>query len=127
MLIDEYKTWIDKAEDNIKYANGNFKRGYYPLVCYLCQQSVELALKGFLYKKEKIAPKIHDLVRIYDECKKYGLVISKELDKSLDKLTDYYFESRYPDMLNEELNDVNFAKEALESSTQIVEEIKKQL
>lgn len=84
-------------------------------------------MKGYLYKKEKIAPKIHDLVRVYDKCKKHGLILPEKLDKDLDKLTDYYFESKYPDILDPALENEQIATDALESAKQIVEEVKKQL
>ena len=64
---------------------------------------------------------------IYDECKDKGLIISREADENLDILTDYYYESRYPDMLGQDLNNKKVAKEALESAKGIVDEVKKQI
>jgi len=124
MQPDEYKLWFDKAEDNLLWAKGNLEEGFYPLVCFLSQQAVEIALKGFLYSKDFVPPKIHNLVKIFDVCSKSGLKLSKTASDGLDNLTDYYFESRYPDMLDINLNNEMVAKEALESAKQIVEEIK---
>lgn len=124
MPSEEYKLWFDKAEDNLLWAKGNLEGGFYPLVCFLSQQAVEIALKGFLYSKDFVPPKIHNLVKIFDVCSKSGLELSTAASSGLDILTDYYFESRYPDMLDINLDNEKIAKEALESAIQIVKEIK---
>jgi HEPN domain-containing protein len=120
MQSDEYRLWFKKAEDNLLWAKGNLEEGFYPLVCFLSQQAVEIALKGFLYSKDLIPPKIHNLVKIFDVCSKSGLKLSKAASDGLDILTDYYFETRYPDMLNNDLNNENVAKTAIESAVAIV-------
>jgi len=48
---EEYLKWLDKAGDNLKWAKDNLEDENYPLVCFLTQQAVELALKGFMYKR----------------------------------------------------------------------------
>lgn len=53
--------------------------------------------------------------------------MSDELNKGLDTLTDYYFESRYPDMLDINLDNEDVAKDALKFAEEIVESIKFQL
>jgi len=74
-----------------------------------------------------ISSKIHDLVKIYDDCTKIGLEVPEDLKSSLKKLTEYYFESRHPDMLDSDLDNREVAQTALESATKIVDEIKKQI
>lgn len=127
MQSDEYKLWVSKAEDNLLWAKDNLDDGFYPLVCFLVQQAVELILKGYLYKKEIIPVKTHNLVNLYEICSKSGLKISAELNKGLGILTDYYFESRYPDMLDIDLNNKEIATEALKYAQEIVESVKLQL
>lgn len=125
--MDEYKSWLQKAEDNLKWAEDNFYDGFYPLVCFLVQQAIELSLKGFLYKKEIIAPKSHKLLDIYKICEKSGRKLSAEQNKQLDVITDYYFESRYPDMENQNLNNKSVAQDGLFAAKKIVDEVKKQI
>lgn len=124
MQSDEYKLWFKKADDNLKWASDNLVDGNYLLVCFLSQQAAELVLKGYLYLKETIPVKTHSLVNLSEICMRRGLKLSEETIKSLDILTDYYFESRYPDMLDINLDNEKVAKEAFESAKKIVEKIK---
>ena len=61
MKPKEYELWFGRVKDNLLWADSAFKDGYFPLVCFLSQQAIELALKGFCYLKKKIPPKTHDL------------------------------------------------------------------
>lgn len=124
MQSDEYKLWFNRADDNLKWASDNLLDVNYPLVCFLSQQAVELVLKGYLYLKETVPAKTHSLVNLSEICKKQGLELSEEMMKYLDILTDYYFESRYPDMLDINLDNEKVAREALESAKKIVEKVK---
>ncbi len=124
MQSDEYKLWFERADDNLKWASDNLVDGNYPLVCFLSQQAVELVLKGYLYLKETIPTKTHSLVNLSEICMKQGLELPEVMVKYLDILTDYYFESRYPDMLDIDLDDEKVAMEALESAKRIVEKVK---
>lgn len=127
MQSDEYKSWTNKADDNILWAKDNLKSGYYPLVCFLCQQAVELIFKGYLYKIETVPPKIHNLINIYKICEKTGLTLNEDEISSLDKLTDYYFESRYPDSIEIDLDNKELAEEASEFAQKIIDSVKKQI
>lgn len=127
MPSEEYKSWIEKSEDNLLWAKDNLKNGFYPLVCFLSQQAVELVLKGYLYKKEIVPPKTHNLINLVKTCSQSGLKINNEINKNLDVLTDYYFESRYPDALEIDLDDRKLAKEALKFAKEIVNAVKQQI
>ena len=124
MQSDEYQLWFNKADDNLKWASDNLINGNYSLVCFLSQQAAELVLKGYLYLKETIPEKTHNLVNLSEICMRQGLDLSEEVIKYLNILSDYYFESRYPDMLDIDLDNEKAAKEALESAKKIVEKIK---
>ena len=113
MQSDEYKLWFTKADDNLKWASDNLIDGNYSLVCFLSQQAVELVLKGYLYLKETIPMKTHSLVNLSEICMRQGLELSEGIIKDLNILTDYYFESRYPDMLDINLDNEKVAQEAL--------------
>src|SRR5258708_33435463 len=123
MQSDEYKLWFERADDNLKWASDNLVDGNYSLVCFLSQQAVELVLKGYLYLKETVPTKTHSVVNLSEICIRQGLELQEVMVKYLDILTDYYFESRYPDMLDINLDNEKVAKEALESAKKIVEKV----
>ncbi|PIP57429.1 hypothetical protein COX03_03140 [Candidatus Woesebacteria bacterium CG22_combo_CG10-13_8_21_14_all_39_10] len=55
---------------------------------------------------------------------KLGLEIGEELSEKLDTISDYYFESRYPDVEDRNLNNKQVAEEAFKYATEIVEKVK---
>ena len=124
---NSYELWLQKSEENLNWAEDNLKLSNFGLVCYLSQQAVELLLKGYIYSRDKIPPKTHQLVRLADIVKKLGL---KEIDRLLPKLatlSEYYFESRYPDELREELGTEEVAGKALQAAREISDVVKRQL
>jgi len=126
-MQSDYGIWVLKAKDNLKWANDNLKLGNCPLVCYLSQQAVELLLKGYLYSKGSIPPKSHNLVMLAKLCEGYELKKVGKLLPKLAILSEFYFESRYPDSIVSELNDRYIAADALESAKDIYKEIIQQL
>ena len=127
MQSDEYKTWFTRADDYLKWTKDNLKNGNYPLVCFLSQQAIEIAFKGFIYFKDKVPPKTHDLIKVLDDAKSLGLEIGEELSEKLDIISDYYFESRYPDVEDRSLDNKQIAEKALESAIEIVKKVKSSL
>ena len=75
----------------------------YEIICYLCQQSAEKYLKGYLvYKNTAELPKIHNLDTLCDMCEVYDDRFD-EIQKPCSVLTDYGVQPRYPhEMLIEE-------------------------
>ena len=69
--------------------------GYYGTTCFLAQQMAEKYLKGFLVFSCGKLEKVHDLIKLLNECKK----INPDFDDLEDEcilLNDYYIETRYP-------------------------------
>ena len=91
-MKEEAKKWWTKAEGDLIKARDNFKMGHYDLASFLCQQSVEKALKAALIENKKVMPKIHDLVKLA----KLVNINSNLLD-DCERLTYVYVDSRYPD------------------------------
>lgn len=82
--------WLARAQEDILYAEGNFKLGFYTQVCFLCQQSAEKALKAFLRRNgEKITRKfkIHLLPILLERCVKIdkALAFTKEIVSFVEK------------------------------------------
>ncbi|MEK7498178.1 MAG: HEPN domain-containing protein [Patescibacteria group bacterium] len=117
-MPNNHSVWFEKAKDNLRWAEDNLKAGNYPLVCYLSQQAVELLLKGYIYKQDKIPSKTHSLVILAKNAEEVGLKIS-DIIKDLAILSEYYFQSRYPDSLNKDLNNQGVAKRAVEKTERI--------
>ena len=120
----EYKLWLERADDNLKWAEGGLGDGFYPLTCFLSQQAVELALKGYLYFKRVVSPKSHDLPEILLVCWKNGLKLSNKMSIQIERLSEYYLKSRYPDTMDEKLDNKSVAEEALKFAKEIVKKVK---
>ena len=113
------KEWIAKSMDDYKSAKVVLEEGgYYGTTCFLSQQIAEKCLKGFLVFHDKKIKKIHDLVKLLNECKE----IEKDIDKLEDEcilLNDYYIETRYP--LDSPIDySKNEAKQALKAVEKIM-------
>ena len=124
MSKSNYQVWVQKAEDNLRWSKDNLESENYPLVCYLSQQAVELILKGYIYSKNEIPPKTHQLIRLTKVCSNLNLDLDEYLPV-LAILAEYYFESRYPDEFNPELEKKEVAQKAYSSAKKVVEYVLK--
>lgn len=116
--IKEYHIWVNKARDDIKWTEANIREEIYYGACFTAQQSVEKILKAYLiYKKGKF-DKVHDLIKLIDECT--GIDVSfKNYRERIAKLSFYYVQSRYPDISEIDI----FSKDEAESALAIAKEI----
>lgn len=88
--------WFKKSRDDYKSAKVVLEEGgYYGTTCFLAQQIAEKYLKGFLVYNGWKMEKIHDLVRLLNECKKISFDFNGLQDECV-LLNDYYIETRYP-------------------------------
>lgn len=88
--------WFKKARDDFKSAKVVLEEGgYYGTTCFLSQQIAEKYLKGFLVFSGWKLEKIHDLVKLLNECKKI-LPDFCDMEEECILLNDYYIETRYP-------------------------------
>ncbi|MCL5423377.1 MAG: HEPN domain-containing protein [Nitrospirae bacterium] len=88
--------WFKKARDDYKSAKVVLEEGgYYGTTCFLAQQIAEKYLKGFLVCSGWKLAKIHDLVKLLNECKKISPAFA-DLEDECILLNDYYIETRYP-------------------------------
>jgi len=112
--------WFKKARDDYKSAKVVLEEGgYYGTTCFLSQQMAEKYLKGFLVFKSGKMEKIHDLVKLLNECKKISADFG-ELEEECILLNDYYIETRYPlDM------PVDYSKKEAREALTAVEDIEK--
>lgn len=119
--------WIKKAENDFRAAEILLSDPDPPTdtICYHCQQSVEKHLKAFLTANEKDFIKTHDL----DYLTKLCLKIEKNFENyqaDIISLNKYAIESRYPADIPI-LYSIEEAKQAFETSKEIIRFIKSQL
>ena len=78
------------------------------VICFLCQQSAEKYLKGFIFLHDIEPPKIHNLIELLDICKKINSDFFVLLPQ-LNVLTDYAVLPRYPNQLEITIDDMKIA------------------
>jgi len=62
--MDRSAYWIERAEYDLETAKAMRQTGRYLYVGFMCQQTVEKALKAVIAKQGVFPPKVHDLVRL---------------------------------------------------------------
>jgi len=115
---DLVRAWLIKAQKDLLFAQEAFEWGeeYTDVACFHAQQAVEKALKAYLVWLEIEFPKTHVLEDLLD------LIAQKSLSfegwrESLQRLTPFAVEARYPEFslpsLGEARQAVETAHEAL--------------
>jgi len=93
--------WFDKGKDDLRSAEYlSTMRHPTPdeIICFLCQQSAEKYLKGFLFSHDIEPEKTHDLEYLLELCQKYNSEFSILLT-NVDILNRYSVSPRYPNEL----------------------------
>ena len=93
--------WLRYSQNDLISAHHLFEN-LYPkqseIACYLSQQCVEKALKGYLLFQDVEPPRTHNLIELCQMCSKYDCTFSDILDDCSD-LTPYSVAVRYPNEL----------------------------
>ena len=102
--------WQRLAEMDLRSAEYlcNMKPVPVEIICYLCQQSAEKYLKGYLVLNGINPPKIHDLNELYKRCLNIS-VDYKDIADQCSDLTVYSVQPRYPMGLMLEERDMHLA------------------
>ena len=123
-----HENWFYFVDEDLQFAKTGLKEGFYAHVCFLSQQAVEKAMKGFLVFQKKEYPKTHGLMTLYSLIKVDWL---EEDLSAIKKLSAFYSPVRYPDAiagsLPEGLPDKEDAQKALRWAGEIVQKIKRHL
>lgn len=91
-----YLEWILKAQDDWRSAEILLKEDGSPnTICFLCQQTAEKYLKGYLVFEGKEFPKIHDLESLLKLCLKIDPKF-KTIKNETKFLSNFYITTRYP-------------------------------
>lgn len=96
-MRDETKPWFEKAIENLDTAEYMFRGARYAPACFMCQQTIEVLLKGAIIElTNKRHPKVHDLVKLYVES---GLTDFERFKDFLTEVDKHYYQVRYPDLV----------------------------
>lgn len=120
-MKEEVKNWIEQSKKDLDTAKYNFNGKKYEFAAFLCQQSVEKALKALSIKKTGEFKKIHDLILLGK-----GINLPENLLNYCKEITPAYTYSRYPDVVP--IKDLkNTAKKLIEYSGEILKWVRSQL
>jgi len=93
------KNWIFLADGDLKTAQDelNILEPFTNTICFHSQQCVEKYLKAYLSFIEKPFGKTHDIAELIELCKENDKEFDILYKMSVNKLTRYAVETRYPD------------------------------
>ncbi len=117
------KSWFEKSAQDLRMAKGlfemdvSFKEGS----VFMCQQSIEKALKVFLVFHKVRAAKTHDLVELSEQALNIKVDL-KTLGQDMELFTEYAVSYRYPDAAKAVLT-INDVKHALTRAQEIYDEL----
>jgi len=94
-IVDRSAYWIEQAEYDLETAKAMRQTGRYLYVGFMCQQTVEKALKAAIAKQGVFPPKTHDLLRLA-ELANLNAILNEEQNQLLDELHPLNIEARYP-------------------------------
>ena len=119
--MDRAKWWIEVALTDCKRARRSLEESDFAASTFWAQQAVEKALKSLLLMMKGSFPKTHNIKKLR-EALGNDLNISEDMWEEAYELTQYYFVSRYPDLVEGDPNEVIGRKRA-ESAYRACEEI----
>ncbi len=93
---EHVKYWQESAQHDLESAESMFEAQKYDWCLFISHLVLEKILKAIFVDKNdsNIPPKTHNLVRLAELSQ---ILLSKEQKFSLDKITDFNIQTRYPD------------------------------
>lgn len=125
-MRQEVKNWWLQAEEDFDSAKFTFNGKKFYLSAFMCQQSVEKALKAlFLHENKGLLPQSHSLIYLASKTS-----IPKKFFSFLKELTPKFVDTRYPDAsvdLPANIYDKENTERLLKKSKEVLLWIKKKL
>jgi len=126
---EELRQWFSLAEQDLNIAK-NSAITMHPIpverICNLCQQSVEKALKGYLFLNDVEFPKIHDLRILLTMCVNLNPDFAN-FRKQMIYLNNFGVLPKYPNELqiteDDAKNAIRFAEEIKEFVVKIIQNL----
>jgi HEPN domain-containing protein len=123
---EEYRRWMNEAENTFKSAIVDKDHGFHNWSCFKCHQAAEFAIKALLYGLGS-TPFGHSLTKMVSDLKKQKINVSLILT-SCKKLDLHYIPSRYPNAHPTgspfEYHDETIAEDALKNARRIIDFVK---
>lgn len=94
----EAARWLKESETDLLTAKAAYKENIYSRCCFHCEQTIQMALKSFLYFKGERFIQVHAVKKLIEKCIRYDDEFRKfeDIIKVFDR---YYLSSRYPDAI----------------------------
>jgi len=92
------RRWLEQAEDELDAAEKLLDLEKYYLVCFLCQQVAEKALKSIYYARGAVSVRGHSVEALCRQAAEFDSGLSPLLEE-LSPLDAYYIPTRYPNSL----------------------------
>jgi HEPN domain-containing protein len=108
--------WLEKAKEDLQCARHDFDGQFYTQVCFGCQQAVEKALKAYLFSRHVELIRTHILPRLLARCVDFDQDF-RQMETACDLLTDYYIDTRYPEI------GVSYTKDMAKEATELAGDI----
>ena len=95
---EQLRRWLAQAEHQLEVTGALLEREFWSDVCFMAEQTAQMALKAFLYGAGRRFITIHSIQELARQCVEVdsGFSDSVEWGKVLDR---YYIPTRYPDAL----------------------------
>lgn len=93
-MTKQHEEWINRGQEDIRFAKLGLREGFYSQVCFLSQQAIEKLLKGMLIFLQRPYPKSHSLLELSKKVPELSL---EDWQERLTILDGYYVPLRYPD------------------------------
>jgi HEPN domain-containing protein len=114
------ESWAEQARYDLDTAKAMLAAGRYLYVLFCCQQAVEKAIKAVIaLRTSEMPPRLHNLMALAERA---GLTVDEARAEPLRRLTRYYIETRYPDVIGRLSAglDRRLAEEALQSAEELL-------
>jgi HEPN domain-containing protein len=122
----EAKRWFKQAESDLVAAEWSAHGKFYENSCFLCQQSVEKALKAFLFRQGLRGITGHSTSSLLDKCVRYDKRLEK-FKRKCNLLDRHYIPTRYPNGLPDGTPHENYNEEDANEAIAICREILRSL
>ncbi|MFH0800233.1 MAG: HEPN domain-containing protein [Pseudomonadota bacterium] len=93
-MSGRHDEWLDRAEDDLKFAKVGLREEFFAQVCFHAQQCIEKSLKGALVAMGRSYPKSHSLAELLKKLPELKLDAWRV---SIMIIDGYYVPLRYPD------------------------------
>ncbi len=113
--------WADRARYDLETARAMLDSERFLYVLFCCQQAIEKMLKGVIAARTgELPPRLHNLMQL---AKHVGVKPEVSQARLMRELSEYYFQSRYPDTMEAAFSDVSAetAREALDQTEAVVQ------